>query len=112
MYFGETPKDLGQAEKERLARLGDELDVLQRAWAAKSKVEGGVIPYVNWIVSDLRRGDLGTAKANYEQQQDKYDDKPEIRKFLEDNGIATKGIDWSAWHGSDSYEEYLDNRKI
>jgi len=70
-----------------------------------------VISYVNWIVQDLRKGDLITARANYDQQSDKYDAIPEIRQFLEDNGVAEKGIDFEVWDNSDGYEDYLEKMK-
>jgi hypothetical protein len=107
MNFGKTPENLDNQEKIRLNQLADKLDELQKTFA---KQDDGIIPYVNWIVQDLRKGDLATAKVNYEQQRDKYDDKPEIKKFLEDNGIADKGIDWDAWKNSDTYEEYQDHK--
>ncbi len=110
MNFGESPKNLNELEKSRLKLLADELDKMQKDALKRLKIESETIPYLNWIIQDLRKGDLNTAKINYEQQRDKYDDKPDIRKFLEDNGIASKGIDWEAWKNSESYEEYQDNK--
>ena len=98
----ETPKTI------QFNQLADELNELQQAAIKRLKIDADIITYVNWIIQDLRRGDLQTAKINYEQQRDKYNDKPEIRKFLEDNGIVEKGINWDAWKNSDSYEEYQE----
>lgn len=86
-----------QNEKERLSNLADKLDALQREFAQSHGLDSDVIPYVDWIVQDLRKGDIAKAKINYEQQRDKFDNKKEIRKFLEDNNIVDKGIDWDAW---------------
>lgn len=110
MFFGETPKNLDAQEKIRLNKLADELDELHKAAAKRIDAPDGIIPYVDWIVQDLRRGDLKTAKINYEQQRDKYGNHlDEVRKFLEDNGIVDKGIDWNAWNNADSSEEYQKN---
>jgi hypothetical protein len=108
MNFGEMPKDLNEQEKNRLNNLANELDKLYQSFIKKRGIES--LPYVDWIIQDLRKGDLKTAKINYEQQGDKYEDKPEIKKFLEDNGIAEKGIDWDAWKNSDS-DDYFKNKK-
>lgn len=89
--------DMIDAEKERLKLLADQLDELQKKFIKNHGLEGDSIAYVDWIVQDLRRGDLAAAKNNYAQQSDKYDSKREIRQFLEDNGIAEKGIDWRSW---------------
>jgi hypothetical protein len=94
MNFEKIPKNLDEQEKNRLNELADKLNELQRDFVKRTKREIKIIPYINWIIQDLRKGDLKTAKINYEQQRDKYDDKPEIKKFLEDNGIADKGINW------------------
>jgi|GEM_PF-639879 len=110
MNFGETPKDINTAEKEHLNKLADELEVLRQEFIKKRKLEVDSFPYINWIIQDLRKGDLATAKINYEQQRDKYSDKPEIERFLKDNGIAEEPINWKAWHNSDSYEDYLDQK--
>lgn len=111
MNFRETSENLNDQEKIRLNKLADELDELQQAAIKRLGLNMDTISYVNWIVQDLRKGDLHTAKINYEQQSDKYDDKPEIKKFLEDNGIAEKGIDWDAWKNSNSYDEYQKKKK-
>ena len=110
MNFGEVPKNLDDQEKARLNKLADDLSELQQAAIKRLGMEADTISYVNWIIQDLRKGDLETAKINYEQQRDKYDDKPEIKKFLEDNGIAEKGIDWDAWKNSDSYDDYQEKK--
>lgn len=111
MNFGETPKNISEQERTRLNELADKLDELQKAWTKRFKPDEDKIPYVNWIIQDLRKGDLETAKVNYDQQRDKYDDKQEIVKFLKDNGIASEGIDWAAWGKSDSYDDYLENKE-
>lgn len=108
MFFGETPKNLDAQEKIRLNKLADELDLLQKANIKRFNRGMDVIPYVNYIVQDLRKGDLQTARANYDQQSDKFEELTEIKEFLLNNGIADKGIDWNVWHNSDSYEEYSD----
>ena len=94
---GSKPKN-----QEELNKLADELDKLQMAYIKRTRFEGDIIPYINWIVQDLRKGDLETARANYNNQADKYSDKPEIKKFLQKHGIADKGIDWGAWKKADS----------
>jgi len=100
MNFKKMPENLVSQEKIRLNQLADELDKLQRNFTKRFKLENETIPYIDWIVQDLRRGDLVSAKSNYDQQRDKYDNKLEIKKFLEDNDIADRGIDWGAWKNS------------
>jgi uncharacterized Zn finger protein len=111
MNFGEISKNISEQERTRLNELADKLDELQKAWTKRFQPDEDKISYVNWIVQDLRKGDLETAKVNYEQQRDKYDDKKEIVKFLEDNEIASKGIDWAAWGKSDSYDDYSKSKE-
>ncbi|MDI3496068.1 MAG: hypothetical protein PWQ35_89 [Patescibacteria group bacterium] len=84
-------------DQERLNDLADKLDGLQKEFARNHGLDSDTIPYVDWIVQDLRKGDLAQARINYEQQRDKFDNKKEIKKFLEDNNIVEKGIDWNAW---------------
>lgn len=84
-------------KQKELNRIADELDLLQKIYAKKYNLDGDIIEYVNWIVQDLRKGDLEKAKADYNNQSDKYSDKLEIKKFLQNNGIAEKGVDWSEW---------------
>ncbi len=77
-------------EKERFLKLADDLDVLQKKIAHERGVEGGSFSHVDYIVSNLRKGDLVAAKRDYEQQSDKFGGLGEIVKFLEDNGVAEK----------------------
>ncbi len=79
---------INNQEKERLSKIADELDILQKEAIKRLNIKAEVIPYVNWIVEDLRKGDLHTAKVNYANQSDKYGSFKEIKKFLEENGIA------------------------
>lgn len=65
------------------AHLADELGEMQA-----SKNNGRGVECVRWIVDDLRRGDIDAARADYRNQSDKYDNYPDIRKFLKDAGIA------------------------
>lgn len=84
-------------EKERFKFLADQLDGLRIDFIRRHDLTEDSIPYVDWIVQDLRKGNWESARNNYFQQSDKYGDKREIKRFLEDNGIADKGIDWRAW---------------
>ncbi len=80
--------------KEQMSSWADELDALQRA-APKANGEE-TIEYVNWIVQDLRAGKWDTAKANYNNQSDKYGKWKDIKAFLLKIGVAQE-IDWNKY---------------
>ncbi len=55
---------------------------------------GRTVEYINWIVDDLRKGDMERAKADYRNQSDKYGSWPEAKEFLKKIGVVEE-IDWS-----------------
>ncbi|MBI3633796.1 MAG: hypothetical protein HY226_05930 [Candidatus Vogelbacteria bacterium] len=74
-------------EQERLNKIADELDRLQR-----QKNKGKPVSYVDWIVKDLRGGNLHGAQVNYINQSDKYTDLPEILAVLKREKIAEETV--------------------
>ena len=78
--------------KEQMSVWAEELDALQRA-APKANGEE-TIEYVNWIVQDLRAGKWEKAKANYNNQSDKFGNWKDIKAFLLKIGVAEE-IDWN-----------------
>ncbi|MBI3632310.1 MAG: hypothetical protein HY225_02585 [Candidatus Vogelbacteria bacterium] len=79
-------------EQERLNKIADELDGLQREKNIGDKKRGEPIPWVDWIVQDLRAGNFKKAQVNYNNQCDKYDELPEILALLKRENIAEETI--------------------
>lgn len=97
MNFSENKIFSNNKENIKFIELADKLDELKKEFIERFKLAEDAIPYVNWLIQDLRKGNLENVRINYEQQRDKYDNKPEIRHFLEDNNLVDKGIDWKAF---------------
>ncbi len=66
--------------------LADQLDKIIEGQSGKD--------YVKWIIDDLKKGDIDSAKANYKNQSDKFDSLPEIKNLLKEAGLVEE-IDWS-----------------
>ena len=72
------------------SKLAEELNNLQ----IEESGHGKGVDYINWIVRDLKNGDIERAKANYRNQADKYTHYPKTKAFLKEIGIVEE-IDWS-----------------
>ena len=72
-----------EQEKIKYQKWAVKLDELQKRYNNGSGVE-----FIHWIVSDLEKGDLAAAKADYRNQSDKYSRYPEAKNFLIEIGIA------------------------
>lgn len=83
-------------ERQPLDIIADQLDTLQRVRAKELGYEGETISHVEYIISDLRKGDLEAAKRDYAQQSDKFGSLKEIEQFLVEHGIAEK-IDFNSY---------------
>jgi len=81
--------------KEDCNELANRLDELQ-----KPANDGRGIEYVRWIISDLRLGDIEAAKTNYRNQSDKFDNYPQIKQLLKENGLVEE-IDWDKYKDND-----------
>ncbi|PLX21483.1 hypothetical protein C0584_02605 [Candidatus Parcubacteria bacterium] len=57
---------------EELKKLAEEIRTLP----------GGDSEYVGWIIASLETGDEATARLDYENQSDKFSNKPEIELLL------------------------------
>jgi len=84
----EDPNKALDAEKERLFKIGEELDAMQA-----SKNEGRGVSAVRTVVFYLKQGDWESAKTVAEHDNDKIRYHPEIRQWMLGKDILKPG--WS-----------------
>ncbi len=90
-----------KTELERLSHLADELDNLQA-----DKNQGRGVNHLRYVVDDLKRGDIDTARADITNQADKFDSIQDIKEWVIGNLF---GDIRHPWESEEEYRKRLRN---